>query len=72
MAVAERDRWPLWLPVALGAGAGLYFALPAEPAPGAGMAALAVGLAAAALAILGWRRVFTRCCPAAPARLPPL
>lgn len=28
---AERDRWVLWLPVALGAGIGVYFALPAEP-----------------------------------------
>jgi competence protein ComEC len=27
----ERDRWPLWLPVALGVGAGSYFALPVEP-----------------------------------------
>jgi competence protein ComEC len=31
MALAERQRWPLWLPVLLGAGAGLYFAWPAEP-----------------------------------------
>ena len=32
---AERDRWPLWLPVALGTGSGAYFALPAEGNPGA-------------------------------------
>jgi competence protein ComEC len=27
----ERERWALWLPVFLGAGVGVYFALPAEP-----------------------------------------
>ena len=27
----ERERWPLWLPVWLGAGTGLYFASPFEP-----------------------------------------
>lgn len=31
-ALAERDRWPLWLAPGLAAGIGLYFALPAEPA----------------------------------------
>ena len=31
MAEAERPRWPLWLPVALGAGCALYFAWPYEP-----------------------------------------
>jgi competence protein ComEC len=30
-ARSERHRWPLWLPVMLGVGAGIYFALPAEP-----------------------------------------
>ncbi len=29
--LAERERWLLWLPVALALGIGLYFALPAEP-----------------------------------------
>jgi competence protein ComEC len=29
--LAERERWPLWLPVLLGAGIGAYFWLPAEP-----------------------------------------
>ena len=39
-ALAERDRWPLWLPVALGTGIALYFALPFEPSPAwAGIAA---------------------------------
>ncbi len=28
---AERDRWVLWLPVALGLGIAVYFALPREP-----------------------------------------
>ncbi|MBM3613750.1 MAG: ComEC family competence protein, partial [Alphaproteobacteria bacterium] len=28
---AERERWPLWLPVALGLGIGIYFLLPREP-----------------------------------------
>ena len=30
-AIAEGERWTLWLPVALGAGVALYFALPVEP-----------------------------------------
>jgi competence protein ComEC len=46
----ERTRWPLWLPVALGTGAGLYFALPVEPAGWAGWAVTATGLVLAALA----------------------
>ena len=29
--LAERDRWFLWLPVALGLGIGLYFIMPSEP-----------------------------------------
>ncbi len=29
--LAERERWPLWLPVAFGTGIAVYFALPAEP-----------------------------------------
>ena len=29
--LAERERWALWLPVALGFGIGIYFALPLEP-----------------------------------------
>ena len=48
---AERDRWPLWLPVALGAGAAVYFALPMEPPAPAGWGALALaGLLAAVAA----------------------
>lgn len=29
--IAERDRWPLWFPVLLGLGIGLYFSLSFEP-----------------------------------------
>jgi competence protein ComEC len=49
-AFADRMRWPLWLPVALGAGVGIYFALPVEPASGWGIAAAGLALAAGALA----------------------
>ncbi|HVP85795.1 MAG TPA: ComEC/Rec2 family competence protein [Rhizomicrobium sp.] len=31
-ALAERERWPLWLAPGLAAGIGFYFALPVEPA----------------------------------------
>ena len=44
--LAERERWALWLPVALGAGVGVYFALPFEPS-----LALAVGLGTAGLLV---------------------
>ena len=44
----NRDRWALWLPVALGMGIGLYFALPIEPpflvGPAVMVAVLAFGL----------------------------
>ncbi|MBN9545809.1 MAG: ComEC/Rec2 family competence protein [Alphaproteobacteria bacterium] len=58
-ALEERHRWPLWLPVALGAGMALYFAAPVEPPPWAGWAALALfaALAAAGLRDHGiWMR----------------
>ena len=32
----DRERWPLWLPVGLGAGIAIYFALPFEPPLGLG------------------------------------
>lgn len=41
----ERERWVLWLPVFLGTGAGLYFALPAEPPPVLVLSFLGVTLA---------------------------
>jgi competence protein ComEC len=53
---AEQDRWPLWLPVALGAGAGAYFALPAEPPLAVGWIALALALVAAVAAARGLAR----------------
>ena len=40
--LAERDRWVLWLPVLLGGGVGVYFAVPNEPWLGSGPA-LATG-----------------------------
>jgi competence protein ComEC len=50
-AEAERERWALWLPVALGTGIGIYFALPFEPAAaigiGVGLAGVLVGAASA-------------------------
>ena len=49
----ERERWLLWLPVAMGTGVALYFALPAEPPLWFGAAGLA--LIAAALLGLWWR-----------------
>ena len=39
--LAERERWVLWLPVALALGIGTYFGLPVEPSSMAGIAALA-------------------------------
>ncbi|CUW40710.1 ComEC [Magnetospirillum sp. XM-1] len=42
--LAERGRWPLWLPVFLGVGIGLYFALPVEPSPFWGWAGLAAAI----------------------------
>ena len=54
--VAERDRWPLWLPVMLGTGSGFYLALPVEPQPAWGWAALVASLGLVALAIRGWAR----------------
>jgi competence protein ComEC len=56
LARAEQDRWPLWLPIALAAGTGGYFALDFEPAAAWGWAALGLGLVLAAVAIAGWRR----------------
>ncbi len=59
---AERERWPLWLPVALGTGAGAYFALPAEPPLAAAWIALGLAWGALTAAILGrgrWRLAFT-------------
>ncbi|WP_421998502.1 ComEC/Rec2 family competence protein [Reyranella sp.] len=47
---AERGRWMLWLPVAMGLGIAVYFELPAEPAawmgPGAALAAVVLAILA--------------------------
>jgi competence protein ComEC len=47
----------LWLPVALGAGAGLYFALSFEPPEAWAWSALAAGALLALVAAMGWMRV---------------
>ncbi|MDO8608730.1 MAG: ComEC/Rec2 family competence protein [Phaeospirillum sp.] len=48
--MAERERWPLWLPWFLGCGIGLYFALPAEPPLWLGPSAV-LALAVATVAV---------------------
>lgn len=57
---AERERWALWTPVALGLGIAIYFELPSEPPPWLGIAATLIGLllcaargAAPALLVIG-------------------
>ncbi|MDP1753669.1 MAG: DUF4131 domain-containing protein, partial [Reyranella sp.] len=50
---AERGRWMLWLPVAMGLGIAVYFELPSEPALWVGPAAAVTALVAAALAPSG-------------------
>ncbi|HTC83029.1 MAG TPA: ComEC/Rec2 family competence protein [Rhizomicrobium sp.] len=54
--LAEQDRWPLWLSVALGIGGGGYFALSVEPSLFCAVLVLALAAAAATLAALGWMR----------------
>jgi competence protein ComEC len=41
---AERERWALWTPVALGLGIAIYFELPSEPPLWLGIAATSAGL----------------------------
>src|SRR5436190_22004555 len=50
---AERGRWMLWLPVAMGLGIAVYFELPSEPALWLGPAVAAAGCVAAGLAPAG-------------------
>ena len=50
---AERGRWMLWLPVALGLGIAVYFELPSEPALWLGPSVAAVALGAALLTPTG-------------------
>ncbi len=53
---AERDRWILWVPVAIGAGIAVYFGLAAEPPRWAGILVLvACGAAGLAVSAPGWR-----------------
>jgi competence protein ComEC len=48
--LAERERWPVWLPVLIGVGIALYFVLPAEPPHGLALAATAIsGVVAVAM-----------------------
>ncbi|HWI27140.1 MAG TPA: ComEC/Rec2 family competence protein [Stellaceae bacterium] len=49
--LAERERWPLWVPVLVGAGIGVYFWLRVEPPLIPSLAAALVLLAAAGLAL---------------------
>src|ERR1700722_11710580 len=51
-AQAERHRWPLWLPVMLGAGAAFYFACGFEPSPLLGLCAGVLALVAGTTAFL--------------------
>ncbi len=51
--LAERERWALWLPVGIGCGISLYFALPGEPPLWGGAAAL---VPAMLLTMLGRQR----------------
>jgi competence protein ComEC len=50
---AERSRWMLWLPVAMGLGIAVYFELPSEPALWLGPALAAVALVLVVLAPAG-------------------
>jgi competence protein ComEC len=53
--LAERERWPLWLPVGFGTGIALYFALAMEPPPWLAAPLGAMGLVCAVLAIRSTR-----------------
>jgi competence protein ComEC len=55
--IAERDRWMLWLPVAMGAGVGIYFELAVEP-PFWFLWAAPIALAIALVS--GWRWIVVR------------
>ena len=55
--VAERERWPLWLPVLIGSGIGAYFWLHSEPPRWLGAALLVLSVALLAAAWRGGRAV---------------
>ncbi len=67
LVAAERGRWALWLPVFMGAGVLVYFALAAEPAWWWGLAVALPTLAGAVLArpFLVHRAVLLAACAAA-------
>lgn len=52
LLLEEQTRWLLWLPVAMGLGVWLYFALPREPSPYAGGTAVLLALPS----LFWWRR----------------
>ena len=52
--LAERERWALWLPVALGLGIGIYFSLPLEPPLWLGAALTAIAALGTAAAASAW------------------
>jgi competence protein ComEC len=49
--LAERERWPLWIPVFFGIGIGIYFALTIEPLLWLGLVAAALATATALIAL---------------------
>jgi competence protein ComEC len=51
---AERERWPLWMPVMVGLGIAVYFGLPEEPPQWLGPTVVA-GMSVAGLVMLGRR-----------------
>jgi len=55
----ERERWPLWLPVAMGTGIAIYFALPIEPPDSWAVAAM-LSAVASGFAVHGSQRVAIR------------
>lgn len=56
---AERRRWILWLPVALGVGAALFFSLPDEPHAWCGWLAAILGMTFLVAARRRWRMALT-------------
>jgi len=61
LLLAERSRWVLWLPVALGTGIAFYFSLPFEPSGRLALLLMLATIAASALAALT-HAVFLRAC----------
>jgi len=57
--MGERERWPLWSPVAIGAGVAIYFAWPTEPPWTVAVAAALIG---ALVFWLGRRRSVAAIC----------